>query len=276
MNKKNILEIQPFKSKLKNSFEGIPPPLPQKHFVMSIYAKRGSGKTVLARNILRIYKNVFKKENRFIISPTIFNDDTLWGFIPEENRFSYYSDELIDFILEIIEEDFEEVKGKVRQRAIGVLMNQRRFSNLEDPGELPEKEIEKMYEKMMKKTKKQDYILIFDDVQGLLKLRSKGVSLAIKHRHFNISLIYMFQTFREAPVVLRTNSTFICIYDAPYTEIKKYSEEFSVYKRESDFIRMFEENVFGYNFLVIDRNAPKKKRYYQNFTKMIDFDEYNK
>jgi len=67
-----------------------------------LVGKRGSGKTQLSKKIIRNLH--VPKINRFIISPTIDLDDTLHSFFHKENRFSKFSSDVLDNILDIIKD----------------------------------------------------------------------------------------------------------------------------------------------------------------------------
>lgn len=276
MNSKD-LEIKPFRSKLKNSFKGVIAPLPQKHFSAMVIGRRGSGKTIAVRNLLRLYKKIIPKQNRFLISPTCLNDDTLWDYVDDHNMFNYYDDSLIGYILDTIENDEKEQKAKIRMNVIKKMLKLKKYEDVEDIRDLPEDEIEERYDKALKKEfHKQNYVAVFDDCQGLIKQKSEATRLITQHRHHNLSVIYMFQTFREAPVVIRTNSILNIMYDTTHKEIEKYAEEYNNFKTKEQFYEMFEKYVNGYNFLLVDRKASKSKQYYQNFNRFINMDEFKK
>ena len=78
----------------------------------SLYVgSRGSGKSTLMKQHIKENKQ-FKPSHTFIISPTIYLDDTLRKIAFPENIFTDYDDAIIDHILEIIQEERDAIFEK--------------------------------------------------------------------------------------------------------------------------------------------------------------------
>jgi Cdc6-like AAA superfamily ATPase len=270
------LTIKPFKTRMKNKFDK-PLPLSQKHFTMSLYGKRGSGKSIVIRNVLEFYKDTFPKLNRFFCSPTALNDDTLRSCFDPVNVFTNYSDNVVDHLLQIIEDDEQKAKDKIYERVIKDMLRLKKYEDAESIEDLDKEEIEKKYKKALKKYKKPNYVIVFSDCQGLIRPRSKLMSFIIRHRHYSCSIIMDWQVFREAPVVARTNTMLSIIFDTSDKEVQKLEEEFNNFKGKNAvqrFFDMFHTYVNGWNFLLVNRFLPKTKQYWQNFTHQIDMEEF--
>ena len=91
MTKKNKNEVKPYTSLYVGS--------------------RGSGKSTLMKQHIKENKQ-FKPSHTFIISPTIYLDDTLRKIAFPENIFTDYDDAIIDHILEIIQEERDAIFEK--------------------------------------------------------------------------------------------------------------------------------------------------------------------
>jgi hypothetical protein len=117
-------------------------------------------------------------------------------------------------------------------------------------------------------------ILIIEDALGTFKIKSKLTYLFTRHRWYNLTIIISSQSFRSLPVVMRNNCVLNFIFQTNNKELKKIAEEFSNYRYDNNFIRMFNKYVYGYNTLLINRTKPKTKQYFQNIDKYIDMKDF--
>jgi energy-coupling factor transporter ATP-binding protein EcfA2 len=255
-----------------SKFTNIPYGLPEMAFSCMVLGSRGSGKSQLIKKLCQIYMPQIKEENRFIISPTVYLDNTLSEFFTDEdNKFSEYTDEIIDVIIDIIQERMNKQKEQIKKDTIKRL-------GINDDEILEDKvkqKIEKHYKQNLEKYyKPENNILIVEDSLGMFKPKSKLVFLFTRHRWYNLTVIISSQSFRSLPVVIRNNCILNFIFPTNNKELKKITEEFNNFKNDSSFMKMFNKYVYGYNTLLINRTKPKKEQYYQGIDRYIDMKEF--
>ena len=188
-------------------------------------APKGSGKTVLLNNLMMWYHEYF--DNIFIWSPTV-NLDRKWRLlidklrIPEENLFTYYSD--------------QEVSGLMAR-----IKNYNRGKENKD---------------------KIRCLFVFDDMVSQLpkNIRTSAIhKLAQNHRHYNISHIIISQTFKGLDPVLRINTTGIILFNTDNKlERAKIIEELSGNYSMIEFEKMYLDTIRQkYHFLYINYDTRK-------------------
>ena len=225
------LKILPVR-KLKDSRKKvkIDPILPQVPFLWCLSAGVGQGKSNFLINICRNphlgYDKVFKN-NIVWISPTINNDDITWSIRRDES------------IIKISED-------------------------LENVGEILESIIEQQKEDD-EQGKKQDVLVILDDMLGYL--RTKSISkITAKFRHWRCSLIMSVQNFRALPVCCRYNTQYWCIWHLnSKKELGKIEEEME--QVFPDFLKYYEQGTRKrYSFIYCDM---KKQIIRENFGRIL-------
>jgi energy-coupling factor transporter ATP-binding protein EcfA2 len=252
-------------------FKNIPYGLPTKSFSCMVLGSRGSGKSQLIKKLCGIYMPQIEKENRFLLSPTAKLDDTLVDYFDDENIFEDYSDDAIDVITDYIKTRMDKLKQNIKEYT----MKKLKVDNEQILDNITKERIEKAYNKNLKKMYKPEHnILIIEDALGTFKIKSKLTYLFTRHRWYNLTIIISSQSFRSLPVVMRNNCVLNFIFQTNNKELKKIAEEFSNYRYDNNFIRMFNKYVYGYNTLLINRTKPKTKQYFQNIDKYIDMKDF--
>lgn len=84
--------------------------------IISIVAKRGSGKSELVKHILRLYNNLFIAV--FLISPTEFTD-AYKGLIPDNRIYTEYNEE---WVMRLIHKMEQENKQKSKEEKKNILL----------------------------------------------------------------------------------------------------------------------------------------------------------
>lgn len=231
---KEALKIIPYTGDEKPKFKHkMPSILPDKTFSCILVGSSGSGKSVVIRNLIRIMGKNIKKPNRFLFQSTAKDDSTLINKFNEENIFENYHNDLYNGILKIITKE-----------------NQERYE---------------------KKKRPEEFLLVVDDMVGLIKNNSVIWSEFVRNRHAHLNILLSVQKFRSIPPVSRYNSTCYIVFSSiNRKELKAITEELNKKYPNTLFEKKFLEKVKGYNFLFINS---KKQEYLINFTDPLITDE---
>jgi hypothetical protein len=257
----------------KAVFKNIPFNLPSTAFSCMVLGSRGSGKTQLIKKILDIYTPQINIDNRYLISPTAYLDNTLSDFFDKDNVFTIYNDQIIEFIEDVIKTNMDKQKQEIYKKTLQELeMDDDKFIEAEI-----KEMIDKKYALNLKRLYKPDHnLLIVEDSLGLFRPKSKLSFLFTRHRWYNLSVIISSQSFRVVPPVIRNNCVLNFMFPTNNKELKKLEEEFNNYKKDESFKKMFEKYVYNYNTLFVNRSLPKTKQYHQNLDRYIDMSEFEK
>ena len=218
-----------------------------------LVGKRGSGKTVLSKKLIRELKGV-KKLNRFIISPTIHLDDTLHSLFYKENRFDKYDDSVLDTILDIIKEDRKDEDEKFYYR-------------INEDGER-----ERIESRVgVKNPNYNEFLLMCDDCIEALGggVRPKALAqLTTRHRHYNLNIILTTQYYTSCSPIIRVNMMKFFIFPTNKKEIKKIADEHSIIDKPKEFEEYFREVTNKpYTPFIINYFKPMKNIYDDNSVK---------
>ena len=226
-----------------------------------IIGKTGSGKTFYSKRILENDLKDVPKDNRFLISPTAKKDmdTTLLPYFDDENVYNQYDDEFVGTILldlikaerrEIYDDFYYKIDENTGRRV-------RRKRNKDDKPTYPE------------------YLLFVDDCIEHLKNagRVKGLSALItKSRHYNINLIITSQYYTAVSPVIRTNIKNIVIFGTNSKEIKKISDEHSLFDDFKTFKKFFQALTDEpYSSVKINYNYTANKVFDDNDITPIEF-----
>ena len=232
------VKVAPF-VKHKNAYIDAPHPnLLRMPFSLLVFARKGSGKTILVQNILTYYFSLF--DNVFIFSPTI-TLDFAWKEllkkldIPEENIYTRYSETVLNSILQQIK-DINGVKD-------------------------------------MKDIDMTHTLIIFDDIiESLPKNKKVSVinKLAFNHRHYKLSHIIVSQSYKKVDCNLRSNTTGVILFQTDnIAERLKIMEELAGNIGMREFEKLWYnccKEQYGFMFINYD---PNKRNIYQNFDRVI-------
>lgn len=224
----------------------VEPPLISTPHAIAIIGSVRAGKTLLWSTLYTNpnfpYKDIFQV--KILISNTAMNDKMLKNIIDNEFDFVFdsYSDNLLDEIIEMIEKD---------------ITNNR-------------------------------YIIVFEDIIGSIKIKKGGyvdslTALITKYRHIGnkeiegkVSLCLITQYFKYLNSIMRLNmSAYFLMGNSSEGELKKYSEEFSVFGGSSKkFIENYKKTKkkkFDFTYLNM-----KNLTMYRNFEELIWSDDNDK
>lgn len=98
-------------------------------------------------------------------------------------------------------------------------------------------------------------LLVIDDCVGLVRRHSAVNHLASRYRHYNISMVFSTQLFRELPPVVRANASAVFIFQTHNKrELTKMEDEYaSLTGGEDSFRHLYNEATKEkYSFLYID------------------------
>ena len=218
-------------------------------FKLPITAKSGSGGTTLITNLLlnpNFYLKDFKGEDIVIISPSLNNDEKLRVIaeqkdIPEDNLMLDYDESVVKALYDLFQEEYEE----------------------------------RIEEGLKPKNK----LIIMDDLGFSNKLRQKRMGqisrIACNGRHINLSLIVKVQTYVQASLTLRSNLNGLIVFDTSKKNLDVIAEENNFMKKDSEFVKMFRDNVESKSdFIVVNYTNGKKDLYLNKFFEKIDTSKY--
>ena len=201
-----------------------------------------SGKSTLIVNFMKrpeFYKDYFKPKNVFLFSPTATYDELAeeMGII-EENR---VSENMIDELTEILEEQTSEVEDKGKSKAPKLC-------------------------------------IIFDDLSSMKKLQRSKVfeKIYTTNRHLNIQVFCCVHKISALSRLCRLQCAHIFFFSAPYSEMEILASEFCGQglskKQMINLIRHATTATEGdpKPFLYINNTAEPKKRYRKNLDKILE------
>ena len=226
-----------------------------------IIGKTGSGKTFYSKSILENDLKDVPRDNRFLISPTAQPDmdTTLLPYFDEENIYNEYDDDFIGTILlnlvkaeraEVYEDFFYKIDEETGRRV-------RRKRKKDEKPTYPE------------------YLLFVDDSIEHLRNPGKiqGVSALItKSRQYNIHIIICSQFYTAVSPVIRSNIKNIIIFGTNAKEIKKISDEHSLFDGFKTFKKYFQALTDEpYSNVKINYNYTANKVFDDNKITPIEF-----
>ena len=209
----------------------------KKYQSIVVVGRKGSGKTYHIAKYLLPELDV-KKSRRFLIAPTAFNDETLSKKFNKENIFTKFSDDILDHISKIIDEETKELTFKFHHRW--------------------NKELEEYVEIKSRKNKKPKlppYLLVADDIMGTDAMKRNGALACFYtlHRHRRTHVVVVSHSYKHTPVLMRINANRLIIFNQNNSEMKKIMDEHSREHNSADFISKFRgATTKDYGTFVID------------------------
>ena len=222
------------------------PILPDLPHAIAIIGSVRAGKSLLWSTLYTNPKFPYKKlfDVKILISGTATNDKMLKNIIDEDFDFVFdsYSDELLLEIIDMIEKDQSDSR----------------------------------------------YVIIFEDIIGSINIKRTGktdalTSLVTRYRHVGndriegkVSICIITQYFKYLNSVMRLNlSNYFLMGNSSEGELKKYSEEFSVFGGSSKkFLEIYKQSKQKkFDFLYLDM---KQLKAYRNFEELIWSDDDDK
>jgi hypothetical protein len=210
----------------------LPPTIAHPHFISTVYAGRGSGKTTTFINLWNnFYKSIFKK--LFIISPTLRNDDKMLKILhgpdgkPASNVFVFNSfDDDIDLVMDTINHEndlFNHAKGLLKTTLEIIKSGQQVY----DPVGLS-RQLDTCLE-ILKKGEPCS-LLYVDDSIGARRLASGKKADAFNnfittHRWLKVSIFVCSQEYKGVNTALRANASQVILFKSKDSEVKKVCDE---------------------------------------------------
>ncbi|MAN61069.1 MAG: hypothetical protein CMI60_03885 [Parvibaculum sp.] len=220
-------------------------------FRVLITARSQQGKTTLITNFLlnpNFYLNDFDKNDIWIISPSITNDEKLKVIIEEKDideshLMTDYNEDVVKELYDMLEEEYEQAVA----------------DNI----------------------KPKNKLIIMDDLGFSGALRNKRMGqisrIACNGRHINLSLFVCVQQYSQASPTLRSNINGLIVFDTSKKNLDAVAEENNYLKKDADFVKMFRDNVKDKrDFMVINYTNPKRTMYLNKDFEPIDINKYLK
>lgn len=233
--KTKSVKVEPL-VKHNNAYIDAPHPnLLRMPFSLLVFARKGSGKTILVQNLLKWYFSLF--DNIFIFSPTI-KLDFAWKEllkrmdIPKENIYTAFSETKLNTI----------------------------FSQIQDVNGGEMKDIDMAHT-----------LIIFDDIiEGLPKNKKISVinKLAFNHRHYKLSHIIVSQAYKKVDCNIRSNTSGVILFNTDnIAERMKILEELSGNLGMKRFVKIWYECCKEkYNFCFLNYD---NRKIYHNFDTIV-------
>ena len=207
-----------------------------------------SGKTTYLTNYLILPEfmgDYFKGDNIYIISGSLDIDNKIKHIIelkeiPDTNLFNEYSNSIVQFIYNKIEDDYKEK---------------------EEQGEVPEQ-----------------CLLILDDCGHDTQTKKSDIlnSVFTRGRHINLSCWVLLQRFTQASTTMRSNaSCFVLFTGMSNKELDLVAEDVNFLTSKKQFIKMYRDQTKEkYSFIYINIGNPIDKLYLDQNFQPIDVSQY--
>ncbi len=211
--------------------------LPQPPFLLLMAAPRFSGKTNLLIKMLIDNEMYCKKFDEIFIWSKSFHNDDKWRAI-------HFDDE---YLKDHVFTSFNEAKVK------------------------------KWFLDMQARSKKKplNVLAIFDDMMGEGIMNSHKIqtldNVASTGRHFDISVVIIFQKYMRFTPIIRDNATNVAVFEQKNTKsLEQIAEEYKGTLTLKDFVKIYRfatSEPFG--FLHINLQVPQEKRFRKNWNTII-------
>lgn len=205
-------------------------------FRLCCIAKSQQGKTNLIVNLLsrpEFYKNDFKPENIWVISPSARTDSKLRKMIkylkiPNENIYTDYSPELLEVIYENIQDEYNEA-----------------INDEEKP---------------------EHSLIYMDDVAFDKDIKKSNIvsKLFFNSRHYLTSLIYTSQKYSMLNTNWRENVSAMCVFPCSAKQLELINDDINYTSLpKKDFIKIFRKytNEKPYYFMCVNFSNDKNELY---------------
>ena len=209
-----------------------------------VIGSRGSGKSTLIKEWVQQHKKNFK-DRMYLISPTALLDSTLSDLVPKNHVFTEYSDAIVDEILKTVEEFHTRQEYDFYYKEV----------RMED-GDTATVERKHTKEELKKGPPKAHFLLLLDDILGMVKAKSKINFLFTRHRHYKLSLVFISQNYKGVPPIVRNNtSIYLLSGSLNRSELQKIADEHSRQDTPKEFVENFvalADKQKPYQFLELD------------------------
>ena len=221
--------------------------LPDLSFRMLVIGRsKLSGKSNLVGNLLLLpefYKNDFDSNNIFIISPSLDTDPKLQTVIeqrdiPKQNTFSFFDEELLKEMYNMIEEEYVEA--------------------------------------VENKQKPNHYLWIFDDLSysGIFKAKNFGIvkKMFSNGRHINLSCIITAQKASDIPTAAFENASAAFCFACSDRQLDKIEQDMNYNTSRKEFKKQFRIHTKEpHSFMLINFSNSAAERYLDKNFKPIVF-----
>jgi hypothetical protein len=207
--------------------------------ILMVGKSQFSGKSSCIVNLLlqddkRLYKNEFDGDNIYIFSGSLKTDNKMKLLIkqfdiPESNLFEEYSEEALEAIYELTEEEYEEA--------------------------------------MEEKERPKNTLVILDDLAfgGDLKKKNAGMinKIFCNGRHINLSIIATAQKYGgQLHTTQRENCSGIILWDCSDKQLDLIADDHNILEDKKSFKKMFRKRTEKpFSFMVVNYSNPRSQRY---------------
>lgn len=255
-------------------------------FMAGFFGSRGSGKTTCMLNMVRMYDRVHAFDKIVFFTPTYSKDPKFEAFTDGQPHakvefYENYSDGVMNQLIVEMEKNLQDYEKHIKAReAFG------KFKRGVNIDEMPDEDLLALYaydfmnpdnaERF--KHGRPSTLVVFDDMVGdkrVYRGDSAGVvgRFALRHRHFNCSLCFLSQAFRNGiPRQLRNNLSLAVFFANKSDRIKEeISEEMSSFISPEDFVSLWNYSCDEpHSFFMIDFDAKDPRhRFRKGYDKVI-------
>jgi Zonular occludens toxin (Zot) len=278
------LDLGDLEVKLKKK-RPVPLGMPAVPFLGGIFGSRGSGKTTTFIKLARLYDTTHSFDKVIVFSPTLKNDEKQEA-LKKGMRFKChvidgFSDvEFGNFVMDADKElkqfeRFDKAKDAYTKFKGGAPIETMEREELEhlhyydfrdpaDTGSFPHG--------------RPSILMVFDDLVGDRRVYAENMSntvcrFALRHRHYNTSILFLAQTFAKGiPRQIRNNvSIAIMFSNKSLTMKKQMADEMSSFMEPEAFLHMWDHATADlHDFFMVDYDAHDKElKFRKNFNVLL-------
>ena len=250
-----------------------PPSLPPLHGVFMLCAKRGSGKSTVVENLIRMYKDYGSFHRIILLSPTYYSNEELWkNHINEEDIFEGEKGDVAK-IIKLIEEEMDEYEDYIEMKKKWKEL-MKKVDHDADINDETDSELLEFFNVQSGKLEppthkyngeKPSIAIICDDLQNSAIMKGSELSnLVIKHRHVakgcGCSIFIPVQNYKARSggidKAIRGNATCLLLWKTQNnSELKSIAEEVGGEIDEEKFYELYNYCIQDkYGFMMIDFN----------------------
>ena len=264
-------------------------------FIYTSIGQKHSGKTYSIVSLIKLYEEYGFKNNQgedmpiktILVSPTSnFSTNSIVYTLKSLNEDDVYDQEINEELLNKIFEQMKTEKKMAKDKQT-YIKAYKKFLSTKDVMNLNNEEImilsEYNFEKpasIFKDVKDYIYFWILDDLISDSNIfnqkRSSFISnLVIKHRHYEINLLFTTQHLKAMPKIIRNNTDILQFFKSSSNKtIDEMYEMVSNNLTKNEFLQLFEYSTAEkYSSLIVNNHPGSRYKYFKNWNTYLTINE---